>query len=203
VAVASGANMNFARLGWVVERAQVGEHRETILAVTIPERPGAFLEFCTHLGQRAVTEFNYRLARRDEAHIFVGLVVESAEVGRGVAASLRAAGFPCTDLSESDLAKTHVRHMVGGPATEVVDEVLLHFEFPERPGALLQFLTALGTRWNISLFHYRNHGAAAGQVLCGLEVPTAERADLRARLDALHFDYVDVSDDPAGRFFLR
>src|SRR5262245_12441102 len=203
VAVASGANMNFARLGWVVERAQVGEHRETILAVTIPERPVAFLEFCTRLGQRAVTEFNYRLARRDEAHIFVGLVVESVEVGRGVASSLRAAGFPCTDLSESDLAKTHVRHMVGGRATEVLDEVLLHLEFPERPGALLQFLTALGARWNISLFHYRNHGAAAGQVLCGLEVPLAERGDLRARLDALHFDYVDVSDDPAGRFFLR
>jgi threonine dehydratase len=120
-----------------------------------------------------------------------------------VAEDLRAAGFGCTDLSESDLAKTHVRHMVGGRASEAVDEVLFHFEFPERPGALMQFLTALGARWNISLFHYRNHGAAFGQVLCGLEVPAAERAELRARFDALHFDYVEVTDDPAGRFFLR
>lgn len=203
VAVASGANMNFARLGWVVERAGVGERREAILAVTIPERPGAFLEFCSHLGPRAVTEFNYRLSRRDEAHIFVGLEVESAQAGREVAAGLRAAGFACTDLSDSDLAKTHVRHMVGGRTSEVADEVLFHFEFPERPGALRQFLAALGSRWNISLFHYRNHGAAFGQVLCGLEVPPAERADLRARLDGLHFDYTEVTDDPAGRFFLR
>ncbi len=202
VVVASGANMNFARLGYVAERAEVGEHREAILAVTIPERPGAFLEFCGVIGARSVTEFNYRLASRAEAHIFVGVEVTGIDEARALAAELGGRGYPCVDLSDNDLAKTHVRHMVGGRTPEVRDEVLFGVEFPERPGALMQFLSSLGARWNISLFHYRNHGAATGRVLCGLEVPPAERAELRERLDRLGFPYADESDNPAGRFFL-
>jgi threonine dehydratase len=202
VVVASGANMNFARLGYVAERAEVGEHREAILAVTIPERPGAFLEFCGVIGARSVTEFNYRLASRAEAHIFVGVEVTGVDEARALAGELGSRGYACVDLSDNDLAKTHVRHMVGGRTLEVRDEVLFGVEFPERPGALMQFLTSLGARWNISLFHYRNHGAATGRVLCGVEVPPAERAELRERLDRLGFPYADESDNPAGRFFL-
>jgi threonine dehydratase len=202
VAVASGANMNFARLGYVVERAEVGEHREAIFAVTIPERPGAFLAFCQAIGERSVTEFNYRLASRSEAHIFVGVEVSGLDEAGAVARDLAARGYPCVDLSENDLAKTHVRHMVGGRTAEVRDEVRVAVEFPERPGALRQFLDQLGSRWNISLFHYRNHGAAFGRVLCGLEVPPGERDELRARLDAIGFEWVDETENPAGRFFL-
>jgi threonine dehydratase len=202
VAVASGANMNFARLGYVVERAEVGEHREAIFAVTIPERPGTFLAFCQAIGERSVTEFNYRLASRSEAHIFVGLEVSGRDEARSVAADLGARGYPCVDLSENDLAKTHVRHMVGGRTPEVRDEVRVTVEFPERPGALLQFLGQLGARWNISLFHYRNHGSAVGRVLCGLEVPAAEHDELHARLDGIGFPWADETDNAAGRFFL-
>jgi threonine dehydratase len=203
IAVASGANMNFARLGHVGERALVGEHREAILAVTIPERPGAFLAFAAALGDRSVTEFNYRLASRAEAHIFVGVEVGGVDEARTIAAELVRRGYACVDLTENDLAKTHVRHMVGGRAPDVADEVLYGFEFPERPGALLQFLESLGSRWSITLFHYRNHGAAFGRVLCGLEVPEGERGELVARLDALGFSYRDETANPAGRFFLR
>ncbi len=203
VAVASGANMNFARLGYVAERAEVGEHREAILAVTIPERAGTFLEFCRAIGARSVTEFNYRLASRSEAHIFVGVEVTGRAAAEAIARDLAARGYPCVDLSENDLAKTHVRHMVGGRTREVRDEVRVAVEFPERPGALMQFLSQLGSRWNISLFHYRNHGAAFGRVLCGLEVPAAERAELRARLDTIGFAWVDETENPAGRFFLE
>jgi threonine dehydratase len=203
IAVASGANVNFARLGYVAERAAVGEHREAIFAVTIPERPGAFLAFCAALGDRNVTEFNYRLATRAEAHVFAGIEVASRAEARTIAAELERRGYACADLSDDDVAKTHIRHMVGGRTSEVRDEVLYDFEFPERPGALLQFLTALGTRWNVSLFHYRNHGAAIGRVLCGLEVPPAEREELRARLGSLGFEHLEATDNPAGRFFLR
>jgi threonine dehydratase len=203
VAIASGANMNFARLGYVAERAAAGEHREAILAVTIPERPGAFLTFCAMLGERSVTEFNYRLSSRAEAHIFVGVEVANAQETRAIAADLGRRGYPCVDLSDDDLAKTHIRHMVGGRTSEVRDEVLYDFEFPERPGALLQFLASLGSGWNVSLFHYRNQGGTFGRVLCGLEVPPAERPELRARLDGLGFSYVEATDNPAGRFFLR
>mgnify|MGYP000010132888 CR=1 FL=1 len=202
VAIASGANMNFARLGYVVERAEVGEQREAIFAVTIPERPGAFLAFCRAIGERNVTEFNYRLASRSAAHIFVGVEVTGRDEARRLAAELAAAGYPCLDLSDDDLAKTHLRHMVGGRTPEVHDEVRVTVEFPERPGALLQFLTQLGARWNISLFHYRNHGAAFGRVLCGLEVPPGERDELRARLDRIGFEYADETENVAGRFFL-
>jgi threonine dehydratase len=203
VAIASGANMNFARLGYVAERAAVGEHREAILAVTIPEAPGAFLAFCGALGQRNVTEFNYRLSSRAEAHIFVGIEVTNADETRAIVGDLARRGYACVDLSEDDLAKTHIRHMVGGRTSEVRDEVLYDFEFPERPGALLQFLSNLGSRWNVSLFHYRNHGAAFGRVLCGLEVPPAQVGELRARLDGLGFSYTEATGNAAGRFFLR
>ncbi|MBM4269214.1 MAG: threonine ammonia-lyase, biosynthetic [Deltaproteobacteria bacterium] len=203
VAVTSGANMNFARLGYVAERAAVGEHREAILAVTIPERPGAFLRFCAALGPRNVTEFNYRLATRREAHVFVGVEIGDAAEGRALVDELERGGHACVDLSGDDVAKTHIRHMVGGRTPEVRDEVLYDFEFPERPGALLQFLTGLGSQWNISLFHYRNHGAAFGRVLCGLEVPPKERDELRVRLDGLGFSYTEATDNQAGRFFLR
>ena len=203
VAIASGANMGFTRLRYVAERAEVGEHREAILAVTIPEVPGAFLEFCRVLGERAVTEFNYRLAARDEAHVFVGLEVSGRMEAAAIAQALAERGYACVDLTEDDLAKTHVRHMVGGRARAVVDEALFTFEFPERPGALLQFLATLGARWNISLFHYRNHGAAFGRVLCGFEVPAAERPELLARFAALGFEHVDETENPAARLFLR
>jgi threonine dehydratase len=203
VAIASGANMNFARLGYVAERADVGEHREALLAVTIPEHPGAFLEFCRTVGGRSVTEFNYRLATRAEAHLFVGLEVSGRDETRAIAHDLASRGYACVDMSDNDLAKTHVRHMVGGRAAAVSDEVLFSFEFPERPGALLEFLDSLGSRWNISLFHYRNHGSAFGRVLCGFEVAPAERDELRSRLDRLGFEYTDETDNPAGRFFLR
>ena len=203
VAVASGANMNFNRLRYVAEQAEVGEHREAIFAVTIPERPGSFLEFCQVIGERSVTEFNYRLASRDEAHIFVGVEVTGLEEARVLARALADHGYPCVDLSEDDLAKTHVRHMVGGRAANAAGEALFSFEFPERPGALMQFLTSLGSRWNISLFHYRNHGAAFGCVLCGLEVPPAERGEIVERLARLGFSYVDETQNPAARFFLR
>ena len=203
VAVASGANMNFTRIGYVAERAEVGEHREAILAVTIPERPASFLEFCRAIGERAVTEFNYRLASRDEAHVFVGLEVSGRDEANAIVHALVAAGYPCVDLTEDDLAKTHVRHMVGGRTPHAADEVLFSFEFPERPGALMQFLANLGGQWNISLFHYRNHGAAFGRVLCGFEVPVAERPELHARLARLGFDWTDETDNPAARLFLR
>jgi threonine dehydratase len=203
VAITSGANMSFGRLGYVAERAQVGEHREAILAVTIPERPGAFLSFCRLIGARHVTEFNYRLADRAAAHVFAGVEVAGAGETRALVETFAGAGYACVDLSGDDLAKTHVRHMVGGRAPGASDEMLLGFEFPERPGALLQFLESLEARWNISLFHYRNNGGAFGRVLCGLEVPADGRAELCRRLDALGFAYTDVSDDPAARLFLR
>ncbi len=203
VAIASGANMNFLRLGYVTERAEVGERREAILAVTIPERPGSFLEFCRIVGERSITEFNYRLSARDEAHIFVGLEVSGRDEATAIARRLIEGGYPTTDLTESDLAKTHVRHMVGGRAAAAEHEVVLAFEFPERPGALLQFLSTLGSRWNISLFHYRNHGAAFGRVLCAFEAAPGEREELLEKVRTLGFDYTEETDDPAVRLFLK
>lgn len=203
VAVASGANMNFTRLRYVAERADVGDGREALLAVRIPERPGSFLRFATLVGDRSVTEFNYRLASRNGAHVFVGL--ESGEPGSlsSLLEALSEEGYEVEELSGDEVAQGHVRHMVGGRTTEVQDEIILTFQFPERPRALLQFLESLGSSWNISLFHYRNHGAAYGRVLCGLEVPPAERGQLTARLDRLAFPYQDVTDTPSVRRFLR
>ena len=179
-AILSGANMNFDRLRFVAERAELGEAREALFGVTIPERPGAFRSFCATIGRRVVTEFNYRLSSRDRAHIFVGIATRSRQDAAALAASLNASGHEAINLTDNELAKLHVRHMVGGRCDEVRDERVYRFEFPERPGALMDFLDKLGGRWNISLFHYRNHGADFGRVLAGFEVPDAEHRGLRS-----------------------
>jgi threonine dehydratase len=203
VAVLSGANMNFDRLRFVAERAEVGEAREALLAVTIPERPGAFREFCAALGRRVVTEFNYRLSGRRQAHIFVGVATQSRQDGSALAALLNSSGYETVDLTDNEMAKLHVRHMVGGHAADVRHERLCRFEFPERPGALTDFLDKLGGRWNISLFHYRNHGADFGRVLAGFEVTDGDLPEFRAFLDALGYPYTAESENPAYRFFLE
>jgi threonine dehydratase len=202
VALLSGANMNFDRLRFVAERAELGEAREALLAVTIPERPGAYRSFCAALGPRIVTEFNYRLNGRREAHIFVGVGVESRQDAATLAERLRADGYETLDLSDNELAKLHLRHMVGGPAPDVRDEVICRFEFPERPGALMKFLDTLGGRWNISLFHYRNHGADFGRVLVGFEVPPADAAAFTTFLETLGYPYLREADNEAYRRFL-
>jgi threonine dehydratase len=202
VAVLSGANMNFDRLRFVAERAEVGEAREALLAITIPERPGAFREFCAVLGRRVVTEFNYRLSSRTQAHIFVGIAIQSRSDGAALAGQLTAAGYETFDLTDNEMAKLHVRHMVGGRAPDVRHERLCRFEFPERPGALTQFLEKLGGRWNISLFHYRNHGADFGRVLAGFEVDDGDLGAFRAFLDELGYRYTLEHENPAYRFFL-
>jgi threonine dehydratase len=202
VAVLSGANINFDRLRFVAERAEVGEAREALLAVTIPERPGAFREFCATIGRRVVTEFNYRLSGRDKAHIFVGVATRSRHDGQSLAKLLTATGYETVDLTDNEMAKLHVRHMVGGHAPGVRHERLYRFEFPERPGALMEFLDKLGGRWNISLFHYRNHGADFGRVLAGFEVDDADLPALRVFLDGLGYPYTAEQDNPAYQFFL-
>jgi threonine dehydratase len=202
VAILSGANMNFDRLRFVAERAELGEAREALFAVTIPERPGAYRNFCAELGPRIVTEFNYRLNGRREAHIFVGVGVESRQDASALVAGLRRAGYEALDLSDNEVAKLHVRHMVGGPAPDVRDERICRFEFPERPGALMKFLDTLGGRWNISLFHYRNHGADFGRVLVGFEVPDAEEPGFASFLDLLGYPYSREPDNEAYRRFL-
>src|SRR5262245_52433698 len=203
VVVLSGANMNFDRLRFVAERAELGEAREALLAVTIPERPGAFREFCATVGRRVVTEFNYRLSGRERAHIFVGVATASRQDALALVRSLTGAGYESVDLTDDEMAKLHVRHMVGGRAPDAQDEHLYRFEFPERPGALMEFLEKLGGRWNISLFHYRNHGADFGRVLAGFEVPERERGDFREFLDRLGYDYSPEDGNPAYAFFLR
>jgi threonine dehydratase len=203
VAVLSGANMNFDRLRFVAERAEVGEAREALFGVTIPERPGAFREFCATIGPRVVTEFNYRLSGRGAAHIFVGLATSSGDDAQALAATLRGAGYEVADLTGNELAKLHVRYMVGGRSSDVAREELCRFEFPERPGALLKFLDTLGGRWNISLFHYRNHGADFGRVLAGFEVPADSSADFEAFLDALGYRYQRERANAAYEMFLQ
>jgi len=202
-AVLSGANMNFDRLRFVAERAELGEAREALFAVTIPERPGAFREFCATLGRRVITEFNYRLGTREAAHIFVGVATSSRRDAEGVAERLNAAGYATLDLSDNELAKLHVRHMVGGRAHDVRHERACRFEFPERPGALMQFLDALGGRWNISLFHYRNHGADFGRVLAAFEVPDDDLGEFHAFLDALGYPYLLETGNRAYSLFLE
>jgi threonine dehydratase len=207
VAVACGANMNFDRLRFVAERTEIGEDREAMLAVEIPERPGSLREFCTLLGTRNLTEFSYRLADPARAHIFVGVQTSGSRDEQDLIHDVRAAGFACLDLSNDELAKLHLRHMVGGrlPAgalAEGVRELLYRFEFPERPGALMRFLTSLHPDWNISVFHYRNHGADVGRIVVGVQVPEAEMADWQAFLDGLHYSYVDESANPAYQLFL-
>ena len=202
VAVLSGANINFDRLRFVAERAEVGEAREALLAVTIPERAGAFREFCAAIGRRVVTEFNYRLSGRRQAHIFVGVATQSRQDAAALAALLNASGYETADLTDNEMAKLHVRHMVGGHAPEVRHERLCRFEFPERPGALTEFLDKLGGRWNISLFHYRNHGADFGRVLAGFEVEEKDLSEFRSFLEALGYPYTPETENPAYSFFL-
>ncbi len=202
VAVLSGANMNFDRLRFVAERAELGEAREALIAVTIPERKGAFREFCGVIGRRVVTEFNYRLSGRQQAHIFVGFATQSRHDADAVIAQLRASGYETADLTDNETAKLHVRHMVGGHAPDVQNERLCRFEFPERPGALANFLDALAGRWNISLFHYRNHGSDFGRVLAGLEVEDRDLPAFQSFLEGLGYEYAIESDNPAYRFFL-
>ena len=208
VAIASGANTNFDRLRFIAEEAEVGEHREAVLAVTIPERPGSFKKFCATLGARSVTEFNYRIADSSEAHIFVGVEVQGRNETAKLVRNLRRHGLKTLDLSDNEMAKWHVRHMVGGRApggngiTAAKNEMLYRFEFPERPGALARFLTSMRSDWNISLFHYRNHGADYGRVLVGMQVPRGEMNAFRAFLKKLGYPCADETRNPAYRLFL-
>ena len=204
VAINSGANMNFDRLRHVAERADLGGEREALLAVAIPERPGSFLRFCEALGRRSVTEFNYRYSSAHSAQIFVGFALSHGTRGEGSGGAR--ARVPrasrSRDMTDNEMAKLHVRYMVGGHARGLEHERLYRFEFPERPGALLKFLQAIGARWNISLFHYRNHGSDYGRVLAGIQVPPAERAEFLRHLNELHYAYVEESANPAYRLFL-
>ena len=203
VAISSGANLNFDRLRHIAERAEIGEEREVLLGVTIPERAGAYRAFIGALGARAITEFNYRYAQGFDARIFVGVNLPGGrEEKRALIATLERAGYAVTDMSDNEMAKVHVRYMVGGRATGLPDERLYRFQFPERPGALMKFLDALGDGFNISLFHYRNHGADYGRVLAGIEVPEAERTRFAQALDSLGFPYADETENPAYRLFL-
>ena len=202
-AINSGANINFDRLRYVAERADLGGEREALLAVTIPEQPGSFRRFCEVLGRRSITEFNYRYESEEAAHIFVGFgLAAGREEKDAVVRALRAAGYPVTDMSDNEMAKLHVRYMIGGRARGIRDELLYRFEFPERPGALLKFLDAIGSRWNISLFHYRNQGADYGRVLAGIQVPPGEHADFLQHLNELHYAYAEETGNPAYRMFL-
>jgi threonine dehydratase len=202
VAVASGANTNFDRLRFIAEEAELGEHREAVLAVTIAERPGSFKRFCATLGGSNITEFNYRIADSREAHIFVGIEVNGRVQTARIVRNLRRHGLTTLDLSDNEMAKLHVRHMVGGRAPFAQDELLYRFEFPERPGALMKFLENLRSDWNISLFHYRNHGADYGRVLVGIQVPKSEMREFRAFLRKLGYPYADETRNPAYRLFL-
>ena len=204
VAVNSGANMNFDQLRYVAERSDLGQAREALFAVEIPEQPGSFLRFCEMLGSRSVTEFNYRFGLKERAQIFVGFALSRGKEERDeVIAALRSAGYGVTDMTDNEIAKLHVRYMVGGHANgNVANERLYRFEFPERKGALLKFLQAVGTRWNITLFHYRNHGSDYGRVLAGIDVPAAETADFLDHLNVLHYSYSDETNNPVYRIFL-
>jgi threonine dehydratase len=201
VGVASGANTNFDRLRFIAEEAELGEHREAVLAVTIPERPGSFKTFCASLGAKNITEFNYRIADSSEAHIFVGIEVGGRTETSRIVRNLRRHRLTTLDLSDNEMAKWHVRHMVGGRAP-AKNELLYRFEFPERPGALGRFLTSMRSDWNISLFHYRNHGADYGRVLVGMQVPKGEMREFTAFLRKLGYPYAEETRNPAYRLFL-
>jgi len=203
VAVNSGANMNFDQLRYVAERSDVGQAREALLAVEIPEKPGSFLKFCELLGSRQVTEFNYRFGTRERAQIFVGFGIANKQEREEVIATLRGAGYGVTDMTDNEIAKLHVRYMVGGHVNgNVANERLYRFEFPERKGALLKFLQAVGTRWNITLFHYRNHGSDYGRVLAGIDVPASDTSEFLDHLNVLHYSYSDETNNPVYRIFL-
>ncbi|GHU07401.1 L-threonine dehydratase [Betaproteobacteria bacterium] len=202
IAVASGANMNFDRLRFVAERAELGEQREAVVAVTIPEAPGSFRNFCHLLGKRTITEFNYRYASPGEAHIFVGVTVHSRSEVAKLIELLERHQLPAVDLTDNEMAKTHVRYMVGGHAPQAENEIIYRFTFPERPGALLNFLSRLRSDWNISLFHYRNHGADFGRVLTGIQVPPDDQASFAEFLQQLGYEYTNETANPAYRLFL-
>lgn len=203
VAVACGANLNFDRLRFIAERAEVGEHREALLAVTIPEGHGSLRKFCELIGRRNVTEFNYRIADAQEAHIFVGIQTAGRGESDKIAAHFTRHGFKTLDLTHDEMAKLHIRHLVGGRSPLAADERLFRFEFPERPGALLRFLDSMSPDWNISLFHYRNHGADYGRVLAGLQVPAGDTKALATFLRKLGYRYWDETENPAYKLFLR
>jgi len=202
VAIASGANMNFDRLRFIAERAEIGEKREAVLAVTIPEKPGAFKSFCRLLGGRNITEFNYRYSDPHNAHIFVGVAVADPSESSKLVADLQNKGLPTIDLSDNEVAKLHLRHLVGGHAPQAKNEKVFRFEFPETPGALMKFLDTMGHDWNISLFHYRNHGADFGRVLVGMQVPPNELSEFYDFLSKLGYPYWDETENPAYKLFL-
>jgi threonine dehydratase len=203
VAINCGANMNFDRLRHVAERADLGGEREALFAVEIPEKAGTFRRFCELLGKRGVTEFNYRYDDPQRAQIFVGLALSEGRAERErILRAIELAGFPVIDMTDNEMAKLHVRYMVGGHARGIEHERLFRFEFPERPGALLRFLQAVGSDWNISLFHYRNHGSDYGRVLAGIQVPPGEVAEFFRHLDDLQYGYVEETENPAYRMFL-
>lgn len=203
VVTISGANVNFDRIGHIVERAELGAGEEMLFAATIPERAGAFLNFVRALGNRAVTEFNYRYADTNDAHVLVGIKIKMAEEREDVISSMAQHDISVLDLSEDRLAKRHLRHMVGGRASKDIDEVIYRFEFPERPGALTDFLINLDARWNISLFHYRNHGHSMGHVLCGFQIPKADRRDLEKSLSKTGYPMSPETENLAYDYFLR
>lgn len=202
LSVQCGANIDFDRLRYISERTQIGEKRETVLAVTIDEKPGSFQAFCRALGRHSISEFNYRYSDDDQAHIFVGVQVNGDEDRLKLVQELEQKGYPVSDMTDNEMAKLHIRHMVGGRSQQVTEEQVYRFEFPERPGALLDFLVQLGGRFNISMFHYRNHGSAFGRVLVGLQVSSKDQQALKTFLDQLGYRYVDETDNQAYKFFL-
>jgi threonine dehydratase len=202
IAITSGANMNFDRMRFVAERAEVGEAREAVFAVTIPEERGSFKRFCELVGTRSVTEFNYRIADARSAHIFVGVQIKSRSESDALAKNFEQHGFPTVDLTHDELSKQHIRYMVGGHSPLAHDERLFRFEFPERPGALMKFLSSMAPDWNISLFHYRNQGADYSSILVGIQVPEAENAEFQEFLSTLGYPYWDESQNPVYRLFL-
>jgi len=203
VAIVSGANMNFDRLRFVAERAELGEQREAVFAVTIPEERGSFRRFCATLGQHGITEFNYRIGDTRAAHLFVGVQIASRAEREALVDAFRAESFDVLDLTDDELAKLHLRHMIGGRSPLASDELLYRFEFPERPGALMRFLDQLHPDWNVSLFHYRNHGADHGRILVGIQVPPDERALFQRFLASSGYPHIDESAHPAYRLLLR
>ena len=203
IGINCGANINFDRLRHVAERAELGERRECLFAVTIPEQPGSFLKFCRILGSRGITEFNYRYADNQSAHIFVGVKVEDADKEKDqLLQAMNTDGYSALDISDNEMAILHLRHMVGGHCNNIQDEIVFRFEFPERPGALLKFLETIGHEWNISLFHYRNHGAAYGRVLVGIQVPDSQRSRFNEFLEKLGYRYWEESNNPVYKLFL-
>jgi threonine dehydratase len=202
VTIACGANMNFDRLRFVAERAEVGEAREAVFAVTIPEERGSFKRFCEQVGPRNVTEFTYRISDAKEAHVFVGMTISSRDEPGRITKNFEKHGFRTLDLTHDELAKLHVRHLVGGKSPLANDELLYRFEFPERPGALMRFLDSMAPNWNISLFHYRNQGGDVGRILVGIQVPKKEMKLFRQFLAGLGYRYWDESENPAYKLFL-